>query len=197
MFSSHQPLTSAKNVQGRCSEQCLTPELFAADVPGAAHLTRSHGLRNGPFHSGALAIRRSELGSQLTCSGLMKSPIGLFVGLQDQHACGTVRALLMERTCLTDGLRKSHPNHRFAMPIANGAPTLTGTRSRTDHLMGLPINSEPAVIKARGCLGLPAHVWGHRPADVVVIARVTLGKHISVDIAHIQQMLLRKHFLLG
>ena len=46
------------------------------------------------------------------------------------------------------------------MPIGNGAPTLTGTRSRTDHLVGLPINGEAAVIKARGRLGLPAHVWG-------------------------------------
>src|SRR5260370_20018494 len=125
MFSSHQPLTSAKNVQGRCSEQCLTPELFAADVAGAAHLTRSHGMRNGPSHSVSLGICRSELWSQLTCSGLMKSPIGLFVELQDQHACGTVRALIMERTGLTDRLRKSHSNNRFAMPIGNGAPTLT------------------------------------------------------------------------
>src|SRR5712691_1966096 len=178
LFSSHQPLTSAKNVHGRCSEQCLKPELFAADVAGAAHLTRSHGLRNSPFHSGSLGIRRSELGSQLTCSGLMKSPVGLFVGLQDQNACGTARALIMKGTRLTDGLRKSHPNNRFAMPIANGAPTLTGTRSRADHLMGLPINSEPAVIKARGRLGLPAHIWGHRAEDLHLIAHVTLGKHI-------------------
>jgi len=86
MFSSHQPLTSPKDVHGRCSEQCLKPELFAADVAGATHLTGSHGLRNSPFHSGSLGIHRSKLGSQLTCSGLMKSPISLFIGVQDQHA---------------------------------------------------------------------------------------------------------------
>src|SRR5438876_2182648 len=125
MFSSHQPLTSPKDVHGRCSEQCLKPELFAADVAGATHLTRSHGLRNSPFHSGSLGIHRSKRGSQLTCSGLMKSPISLFIGLQDQHACGTARALLMKGTRLTDRLRKSHSNNRFTMPIGNGAPTLT------------------------------------------------------------------------
>ena len=102
MFSSLQPLTSPKDVHGRCSEKCLKPELFAADVAGAAHLTCPYSLRNGPFHSGSLGIHRSERWSQLTCSGLMKSPIGLFIGLQDQHACGTVRALIMERTRLTD-----------------------------------------------------------------------------------------------
>ena len=83
------------------------------------------------------------------------------------------------------------------MPIGNGSPALTRRRSRTGHLVSLPIDGEPAVIKARARLGLPTHIWRHRTHDVDVIAVVTLGKHIRIDIAHIHQMLQRKHLLLG
>src|SRR6266487_3142774 len=118
MFPSLQPLTSPKDVHGRCSEQCLKPELFAANVACMAYFTHPYSLSNGTFYTGSLGIHRSELWSQLTCSGLMKSPIGLFVGLQDQHACP-------DCACTDHGkdrpdrprCRKSHSNKRFAMPI--------------------------------------------------------------------------------
>lgn len=192
MFSSNQPFTSPKHVHSRCGKQCLKSELFASNVACAAYFTRPYSLSNGPFYTGSLGIHGSKLGGLFACAGRMKSPIGLFVGLQDQHACGTACTLVMERTGLTGGLRKSHPNDRFAMPIGNGSPALTRRRSRTGHLVSLPIDGEPAVIKARARLGLPTHVWRHRTHDVDVIARVTLGKHIRIDIAHIHQMLRRQ-----
>src|SRR6266567_1205803 len=113
------PLTSAKDVHGRCGEKCLKPELCASDIACAAHFTGSHGLRNGPFHPGSFGIHRSKLRGQLTGAGLMKNSIGLLIGLKDQHACGTVCTLSMERTRLTASLREAHPNDGFAMPIAN------------------------------------------------------------------------------
>ena len=78
------------------------------------------------------------------------------------------------------------------MSIGNRSPTLTDLHRRTGHLMGLQIDREPAVIKAGGRLGLPAHIWHHRPDDIDVIARVTLGEHFGIDITHIHQMLQRR-----
>jgi hypothetical protein len=82
------------------------------------------------------------------------------------------------------------------MPIGNGSPALTGRRSRTSHLVSLPIDGELAVIKTRGRLGLPTHIWRHRTYDVDVIARLTVGKHLRIDIAHIHQMLIGKQLML-
>ena len=96
------PLTRPKDIHGCCGKKGLKSELFAANIARSAHLTRAHGLRNGPFHPGSFGIDHSELGGQFTRADLLKSPIGLFIGLQDQHACGTVCALIMERTRLTN-----------------------------------------------------------------------------------------------
>ena len=63
--------------------------------------------------------------------------------------------------------------------------------------MGLPIDGELAVVKARARFGLPTQIWHHRTDNIHLIAAVTLGKHIGIDIAHIHQMLIRKHLLLG
>ena len=89
----------------------------------------------------------------------------------------------MEWAALTNSLSKAHPNDRFAMSIGDGAPTLTGPRSRTHHLVSLPINSEAAVIKAGGRLGLPAQIWHHWTDDLHLITALTLRKHFRIDIA--------------
>src|SRR5258706_6705622 len=105
--------------------------------------------------------------------------------------------LLMERTRLTNRLREPDPNNGFPMPIANRPPTLTRLRRRTRYPMGLPIDGEMAVVKARSLFGLPTQIWHHRTDNIHLIAAVTLGKHIRIDIAHIHQMLSRKHLLLS
>jgi hypothetical protein len=63
--------------------------------------------------------------------------------------------------------------------------------------MGLPIDGELAVVKARSLFGLPTQIWHHRTDNIHLIAAVTLGKHIRIDIAHIHQMLSGKHLLLS
>src|SRR2546425_13375809 len=104
----------------------------------------------------------------------------------------TMGTLNMARTRLTDSLRKSHANDRFAMPIGNDAPRLPGLRSWASHLLSLPINVEVAVIKAKSLLRLPTHLWRYRPDDLHLRAALTLGKHLRIDIAHIHQMLIGK-----
>src|SRR5260370_26462912 len=93
-----QPRTSSKNIHGGSSKECLKSQLLATNVACSAHFTGSHCLGNGPFHTGSLGIHGSKLGGLFACAGLMKGPIGLFVGLQDQRACGTACTLSMERT---------------------------------------------------------------------------------------------------
>src|SRR5260370_10705464 len=83
------------------------------------------------------------------------------------------------------------------MGIGNDASTLTGLRSWASHLMRLPINAELAVIKAKCLLRLPTHIWGHRPEDLHLIAALTLGKHVCINISHIHQMLIEKQLILG
>src|SRR5260370_21649037 len=153
-----QPRTSSKNIHGGSSKECLQSQGLGTNVACSVNFRGWHCLGNGPFHTGSLGIHGSKLGGLFACAGLMKGPIGLFVGLQDQHACGTACTLVMERTRLTGGLRKSHPNDPFAMPIWNGSPALTRRRSRTGHLVSLPIDGEPAVIKARAPLALPTSI---------------------------------------
>ena len=88
MCARFQPLTSPQDVHGRCGEKCLKSELFAANVPSAAQFTRAHRLRNGPFHTSPLGIQRSKLGCPFPRAGVLKCSIGLFIGLQVQHAGG-------------------------------------------------------------------------------------------------------------
>jgi hypothetical protein len=193
MFSSNQPFTSPKHVHSRCGKQCLKSELFASNVACAAYFTRPYSLSNGPFYTGSLGIHCSKLEGLFACAGRMKGPIGLFVGLQDQHACGTACTLVMERTGLTGGDAGNRTRMTGLLCRSGMVPQrLPRRRSWTGHLVSLPIDGEPAVIKARARLGLPTHVWRHRTHDVDVIARVTLGKHLRIDVAHIHQMLRRQ-----
>jgi len=83
------------------------------------------------------------------------------------------------------------------MSIANRCPTLTRLRCRTSYPLGLPIDGELAMVKARSRFGLPTQIRHHRTEDIHLIAAVTQSLHIRIDIAHIHQMLLRKHLLLG
>jgi hypothetical protein len=137
-----------RHVHGGGGAKGLKSELFAPNVPGAAQFARSHRLGNGPFHTSPLGIYHSKRRrSFLRASGLSRS-IGQLIGVQDQHAGGTVPTLLMERTRMTDRRRKPHANHGFSMMIGKQAPALTKASSRAGHLVGLPINGKLAVIEA-------------------------------------------------
>ena len=75
------PLTSPQNVHGRGGEKGLKPELFAANIAGAAHFTCAHRLGNGPFDPGSFGVHRAKLGGLFSSASLLKSPIRLFIGL--------------------------------------------------------------------------------------------------------------------
>ena len=66
------PRASPKNIHSSGRKKCLKPELFAADITGAAHFAGSHRLSNRAFHPGSFGVARSKLRSQFTRAGLMK-----------------------------------------------------------------------------------------------------------------------------
>src|SRR5260370_19425557 len=133
-----QPRTSSKNIHGGSSKECLKSQLLATNVACSAHFTGSHCLGNGPFHTGSLGIHGSKLGGLFACAGLMKGPIGLFVGLQDQHACGTACTLSMERTRLTGGDARNR-TRMTGLPCRSGIapPPLPRTPSPSGHVVSL------------------------------------------------------------
>src|SRR6266581_2042778 len=151
MFSSHQPLTSPKDVHGICSEKCLKPELFAANVARSPQLTRAHGLRNSAFDSCSFCVQGPKFWSFLAFARFLEGGIGLFIWAQNKHFGGGLGALIMKRTSSTRRERKPDPEARLPMPIRDMPPISTGLPGRTDHLFGLPINEKVAVIKTVRC----------------------------------------------
>jgi hypothetical protein len=132
-----QPPTSSKNIHGGSSKECLKSQLLATNVACSPHFTGAHCLGNGPFHPGSFGIHRAKLRGLFPSTSLLKRPIRPFIGLQDQHPCRTLRALIMERTGSTNCLREPFPHDCFAMAIVNGSPTLTGLCSWASHLVAL------------------------------------------------------------
>ena len=179
------PYTSPQDIHGRGGEKRLKTQLVGADVARPAHFTGAHRLRNGSFHPSSLGVRRAKFRRQFSFASLMKGLIGLFLGLEDQHACGTVRTLLMKRTRLTDRWRETHPDDLLPMVIVNHAPALASLRRWARHLVSLPIDGKLAVIKTRRLLCLPTHIGRDRSDEINLIADLTLGKHLRIDIARI------------
>ncbi len=151
-----QPCTSPQDIHGRGREEGLKPKLVAANVAGAAHVTGTHRLRYGPLHPSACGILSTKLRGPLLVAPLLKRPVRLFIGLENQHPRRTLRTMVMARTRLANGLREADSHHCFPMAIVNGAPALTGLRGRARNLVGLPINGELTMIKAHPFSRLPA-----------------------------------------
>jgi hypothetical protein len=196
MGSLCQPRTSPQDIDGGRGEKGLKPKLFPADIPGAAHFTGAHGLGYGPFYPCSCGILCTKLRGSFTVASFLKRLIRLFVRLEDQHPCRALRAVIMERTRPANCLREAHSHDRFPMAIANGPPTLTGVCHGTRYLAGLPIDGELAVIKAHTLSRLPTQIWHDWTEEIHLIAVLTLGEDLCINITHIYQMLIRKHLLL-
>src|SRR6266566_7720504 len=142
MFSSHQPLTSPKDVHGRCIEKCLESELVAANVARSPHLTRAHRLRNRAFDSCSFCVQCPKFWRFLAFARFLEGRVGLFIWTQNEHFRGGLGTSIMQRTRSTNRERKPDPQAWLPMPIRDMPPIATGLPGRTDRLFGLPINAK-------------------------------------------------------
>src|SRR5258708_4660771 len=129
------PHTSPQDIHGRGGEKGLQTQLVHTNVARLAHFTGAPRPPNGAFHPRSLGVGRAKFRRQFSFESLMKGLIGLFLGLEDQHTRRTMRTLLMERTRLTDRLRKTPSDDLLPMAIVNHAPALAGLRRWACHLM--------------------------------------------------------------